>query len=57
MEEIDRKLKEIILPYIKEKYPQSKSSEVNLAFNSKVDKIDNLQNNSNDLFFRSSVKF
>ena len=55
--EIDTKLRKKILPYLKGKFPQSKSKEVNLKLNEAVKEINDMENNANDLMFKSGIKF
>lgn len=54
---INKTFRDTIFPYIKIKYPQSEDAEVNLALNKRVTRIDDFQNNRNDLFYKSEIQF
>ena len=46
-----------VINYLIEKYPKSEEKEYNLTFANKIKLVENLENNENDLVFRSKVEF
>ena len=54
---IEECLKEEIIPYLLWKYPKSEDSETNLKFARLIRKVDNFDDNRNNLVHKSKVKF
>lgn len=50
-------MKSTLLPYFQLKYPQSELNQVNLRLANKLEKIDDYQNNNNDLVYQSDTTF
>ena len=57
VKEINNFLGGDVLNFVILKYPKSEDKEVNQTFQNKVREIINLSDNSNDLVYRSGVKF
>ena len=57
VEAINKFLENDVLNFVILKYPKSEDKEVNQTFKSKVKEVSNLSDNTNDLVYRSTIKF
>ena len=57
VEAINKFIAKDVLNFVILKYPKSEDKEVNQTFKNKVREVHNLSDNTNDLVYRSGIKF
>ena len=57
LQQMNEFMRDELINYLIEKYPKSEEKEFNIAFANRIKPIENLENNENDLVYRSKVVF
>ena len=57
LQQMSEFMRDELINYLIEKYPKSEEKEFNIAFANKIKPVENLENNENDLVYRSRVVF